>query len=164
MSVSLEQRIQRLEDIQAIAALKAHYVNLNDGGWKGPTHQWPDAVADLFVPDGSWDGRPAAAYARGHAEIKELFTEFRSVKFILHYITNPLIEIDGDTASGHWHALMTMTGPDDQAYWALGLYIDTFVRTDEGWKFKDLRFEPAANTPYEAGWAKLRLASTELDA
>jgi len=164
MSISLEERIRNLEDIQAIAALKARYVNLNDGGWKGPTHQYPQEVADLFVPDGSWDGRPSAAYARGHAEIKDLFIAFQSVKFILHFITNPLIEVDGDNASGHWHALMTMTGPDDQAYWALGLYIDTFVRTSEGWKFKDLRFEPAATSPYEMGWAKLRMALAEAEA
>jgi len=163
MSISLEQRIQRLEDIQAITALKARYVNLNDGGWKGPTHQYPQEVADLFVADGSWDGRPSAGYARGHAEIKELFTAFQSVKFILHYITNPMIEVDGDTASGHWHALVTMTAHDDQAYWSLGLYIDTFVRTAEGWKLKDLRFEPASVSPYEAGWGKQRMAVTEFE-
>jgi len=157
MVQSLEQRIQKLEDEQSIAKLKATYVNYNDGGWKGPTHAHPQAVADLFVKDGSWDGRPSAAYVRGHEEIRRLFEEFGSVSFILHYITNPLINVDGDRADGHWHALVAMTTPDDRAVWAMGLYIDTFVRTDEGWKFETLRFEPAATTPYELGWAKQRM-------
>lgn len=50
-----------------------------------------------------------------------------------------------------------MTVPGEQALWNLGLYIEEYVRTAEGWKFKTLRFETAATTPYELGWAKQRL-------
>jgi len=157
MSKSIEERVRILEDQQEIIKLKARYVNLNDGGWKGPTHTYPQAVADMFVEDGIWDGRPSTGYAKGHAEIKKLFETFGAVPFIVHYVTNPLIEVDGDTATGNWHALVTMTVPSEQALWNLGLYIDEYVRTEQGWKFKSLRFESAANTPYELGWGKRRL-------
>ena len=46
---SLEERVQALEDRDAIAEMQARYVNYNDGGWTGPTHQHPKAVAALFT-------------------------------------------------------------------------------------------------------------------
>ncbi len=161
MGRSLEERVKILEDQQDIIKLKARYVNFNDGGWKGPTHSDPQAVADMFTEDGTWDGRPSTGYAKGRAEIRQLFETFGAVPFIVHYVTNPVIEVDGDTATGHWHALVTMTVPGEQALWNLGLYIDEYARTADGWKFKSLRFETAATTPYELGWAKQRLLYAE---
>lgn len=158
MSKTLEQRVQVLEDREAIIKLKAAYVNYNDGGWNGPTHTNPRAVADMFVEDGVWDGRPGSGYAQGRADIIKLFEGFGVVPFIVHYVTNPLIEIDGDSATGHWHALVTMTMPGQNALWVLGLYKEEYVRTGAGWKFKTLRFESAATSPYELGWAKVQQA------
>lgn len=151
---ALEQRLQEHDDRQAIIRLKARYVNYNDGGWKGPTHCFPDEVADMFVEDGVWDGRPHSGYAQGREQIRQLFKDFGIMPFIVHYVTNPLIEIDGDNASGHWHAIVTATMPDQSAVWILGLYKDTYVRTPEGWKYKTLTFEAASVTPYDKGWAK----------
>jgi ketosteroid isomerase-like protein len=164
MGKSIEERLQALEDREAIIKLKARYVNYNDGGWVGPTHTNPQAVADMFVEDGVWDGSPNAGYAKGKQAIKELFEAFGAVPFIVHYVTNPLIEVDGDTATGHWHALVTSTMPTPdgpQALWVLGLYKEEYVRTAEGWKFKTLRFETAATAPYEQGWAKMQHAYQE---
>jgi ketosteroid isomerase-like protein len=154
MSKTIEQRLQALEDREELIKLKARYVNYNDGGWQGPTHTDADAVADMFVEDGVWDGSPNAGYAKGRAEIKALFQQFRAVQFIVHYVTNPLIEVDGDTATGHWHALVTSTMPGDISLWILGLYKEQYVRTAGGWKIKVLRFETAVAAPYEVGWAK----------
>jgi hypothetical protein len=154
MHKTLEERVQILEDREAIVQLKARYVNYNDGGWNGPTHTNPPAVAEMFVEDGIWDGRPSSGYAEGRDEIKALFEAFGAVPFIVHYVTNPIIEVDGDVATGHWHALVTMTMPGDQALWTLGNYHEEYVRTSDGWKFKTLRFDTAATAPYELGWAK----------
>jgi SnoaL-like domain len=161
MTKTLEQRVRILEDREEIVRLKARYVNLNDGGWKGPTHGNPQAVADMFVEDGVWDGRPSSGYAEGKKAIASLFEAFQVVPFIVHYVTNPIIDINGDHATGHWHALVTMTMPGQQALWTLGLYIDEYVRTSEGWKFKTLRFETAATAPYELGWGKMQNAYQE---
>jgi hypothetical protein len=161
MNKTLEERVQILEDREAIIKLKARYVNFNDGGWKGPTHTDPQAVADMFVVDGVWDGRPSSGYAKGHAEVKALFEAFGAVPFIIHYVTNPLIDIDGDSATGHWHALVTMTVPGEQALWTLGMYHEEYLRTAEGWRFKTLRFETAATAPYELGWAKVQHSYTD---
>lgn len=153
MSKTLEERVQALEDREAIIQLKARYTHINDGGWKGPTHTDPAAIADMFTEDGVWDGAPSAGYAKGRDAIKALFEGFRAMRFVIHYVSNPLIQVDGDTATGHWHALVTSTMPEQGALWILGYYKDEYVRTADGWKFKTLRFETAALAPYETGWA-----------
>ena len=38
-----------------------------------------------------WDALPNAGYAKGRAEIQAVFEKFQAVKFIVHYVTNPLI-------------------------------------------------------------------------
>jgi 3-phenylpropionate/cinnamic acid dioxygenase small subunit len=53
----------------------------------------------------------------------------------MHRITNPVTDVDGDTASArsYLHALLTFAAPDAY-YEALGIYDDRLVHTDEGWK------------------------------
>lgn len=158
MARSLEERVRALEDREEIVRLKARYVNYNDGGWAGPTHTDPRAVAELFTEDGVWDGRPTSGYARGRQEIRDLFEAFGAVPFIVHYVTNPLIEVDGDAATGHWHALVTTTMPDKGALWVLGIYKEAYVRLSDGWKFRSLRFDTISSTPYALGWDRQRFA------
>ncbi|MCH9828726.1 MAG: nuclear transport factor 2 family protein [Gammaproteobacteria bacterium] len=76
MTKNLEQRVQALEDREAVIKLKARYVNINDGGWEGPTHTDPNAIAQMFTEDGVWDGLPHVAYAEGLEQIRELFHKF----------------------------------------------------------------------------------------
>ncbi|EEA01857.1 conserved hypothetical protein [Burkholderia sp. H160] len=154
MTRSIEERLQVIEDREEIAQLQARYVNYNDGGWEGPTHQHPDAVANLFVEDGIWEGPESSGRARGRAAIAALFREFAAIPFIVHYVMNPLIEIEGDTAKGEWHAIVTATMPGGHALWTLGKYVNDYVRTSDGWKYQKLCFVPAAISPYELGWGK----------
>jgi ketosteroid isomerase-like protein len=154
MSKSLEARLQALEDREEIARLKARYCQLNDGGWNGPTHAQVDEVVDLFVDDAVWDGGPVAGKAVGKENIRALFTAFQVVPFVIHNVMNPIIDIDGDTATGNWHAIIPGTDAQKQALWTFGLYKETYVRTPQGWRFSSVTFEPAANAPYEQGWGK----------
>ena len=153
-NLTAEQRLKRLEDIDAIQKLKARYCNYCDGGWDRPTHDY-DGIASLFTENGLWDASPLGGPAEGREAIRELFRGFQASPFAVHYISNPIIEVDGDTATGNWHLLLAITlGDDRQATWVMGNYNDEFVRTPEGWRFKALRFTPAAMTPYELGWGK----------
>ena len=156
MQKTLEERVRAIEDRHEIAQLQAGYIKLNDGGWQGPTHCHPEAVADLFVPDGIWEGPPGIG--RGREEIVQLFYSFRAIPFIVHFVMNPLIEVNGDTAHAEWHAIITSTIPPEhaekQALWTLGKYINDYVRTPDGWRYQHLRFIMMANTLYEQGWAR----------
>jgi hypothetical protein len=159
---TIEQRLQLIEDREEILQLQARYVNLNDGGWDGPTHRFPEAVAALFTEDGIWEGTETSGRAEGRAAIAALFREFGAIPFIVHYITNPLIVIEADTAEGEWHAIVTSTMPGGQALWTLGKYINSYVRAAEGWRYKTLRFVAAANSPYELGWGKAQFVGREM--
>jgi len=150
--LSLEERIRLIEDRHAITDLQARYVNCNDGGWSCPTHDQPDAVADMFTDDGVWEGPLNTVRAQGRAAIADLFRQFQVIPFIVHYVTNPLIEFDGDRARGEWHAIVATTAAEGQAFWTFGRYLNEYRRTSEGWKYTKMSFEAAAITTYEKGW------------
>lgn len=138
--LTLEQRVQRVEDVQAVANLKAAYCNAADGGWDRPSHD-ADAVAALFVDDGVWDGGPFGR-ADGREQIRALFAGFRRFPFAFHCVSNPVIAVAGDTATGEWHANIAMILDGDRPYALGAVYCDEFVRTDAGWRFSTLRAIP----------------------
>jgi len=43
-----------------------------------------------------------------------------------------------------------------QALWTFGIYHETYIRTEAGWRYTKIVFEPAVNAPYEQGWGKAR--------
>lgn len=133
--MSIEQRIQVLEDIEEIRKLKAAYCAACDDDHNG------DAVAALFVPDGTWGaaGRPKET---GQAEIAAFMFGVRArgeMKCSAHQVFNPVIDVDGDNASADWRFLMMYTATDEQSFTRIiGTYADTYVRTPDGWRFKSL--------------------------
>ena len=91
---TLEERIQRLEDIESIKQLKVRYSHICDDDHN------PDKIASLFVEDGIWES-PDFGVAKGHAEIEALFQNFKKMfSFSQHNMMNPLIHVDGDFATG----------------------------------------------------------------
>ena len=54
MTDSLEARVQRLEDIEAIRQLKAEYCDICDD-----SHN-PDRIVTIFTEDGVWEGKGIA--------------------------------------------------------------------------------------------------------
>ena len=148
MSSPLEARIQEFEDHRAITELKARYCNAVDGGWGKPAND-ADAVVELFVEEGIWEIAPHGPGGKGHAGIRAAIAQFATVPFIIHNVMNPLIRIDGDRATGQWHACFCMNEPANPAAYTLSfaIYEDEFVRTATGWKFAALRVTPAASVP-----------------
>jgi uncharacterized protein (TIGR02246 family) len=130
----LETRITRIEDIQAIKQLKARYCEICDD-----THN-PDRVASVFAEDGIWEGG-GFGQAKGHAAIAELFRGFRkNFTFSQHNITNPIIEVDGNHATGIWY----LSGPwtfaeKNEEKWMALRYDDDYVKIDGVWKYQHLR-------------------------
>lgn len=150
MNKSLEGRLQLMEDVQAIAELKAAYCNAADGGWDRPTHD-SDTVANLFVEDGVWQGGKSGR-GEGREGIRKLFDTFKPAPLAFHRVSNPVIKVDGDHATGEWHALVAITFGNGKSYLIGGIYNDEFVRTGEGWRFKRLDFTFAFGTKNPQGW------------
>ena len=130
----LEKRITRIEDIEAIKQLKARYCEICDDDHN------PDRVASAFAEDGIWESDDFGV-ARGHEEIRELFRGFRKLfNFSQHNITNPIIEVDGDRATGVWYIMgpWTFSENNDEKWMALR-YDDDYVKIDGVWKYQHLR-------------------------
>jgi len=150
---SLAQRVRTLEDIESIKQLKALYCKYCDGGWAGPTHDF-DQIAALFTEDAATDG--TAGRTEGRENIRRLYRSYQATPFAFHRITNPIIKVTGDRATGNWHVLVALTRPGGQAVWVAGIYDEEYLRTTDGWRIKTLKFTPAFITRYEQGWGKER--------
>ena len=140
MTDSLEARIRRLEDLEAIKQLKAAYCEACDDDHN------PDRVAALFVTDGAWGGANIGVDARGHDSIKGYIGGVRAsgrIRNSAHLLSNPIVAVDGDRATGRWRLVMVYTGNvpggGTQYQRIIGSYEDDFVRTPDGWRFETLR-------------------------
>jgi hypothetical protein len=150
---TLAQKVRVLEDIEAIKQLKALYCKYCDGGWAGPTHDY-DKIAALFTEDAVTDG--TAGRTQGRENIRRLYKSYQASPLAFHRVTNPIIEVAGDRATGNWHVLVAILRPDSQAVWVAGIYDEEYARTRDGWRIKILKFTPAFITRYEQGWGKER--------
>ena len=145
------EKIQWLFDIEQIKQLKHRYCAFCDEQYN------PDGIVGLFSEDGIWDGG-AFGRAEGRDEIHKFFTEVTAqVDFANHYVSNPIIEISGDTATGRWDLWQPMVvAPDPAALWLIAKYREQYVRSGGSWLFKLLELDIKAMSPYEEGVAKQR--------
>jgi uncharacterized protein (TIGR02246 family) len=142
---TLAARLQRLEDIQAIAALFMAYRRTLD-------EREFAAYAELFAPDGEWAGNLGSF--KGPAAIKQMLDDSVGTAFGIepgedfHLIANPDIHVDGDraTASSAW-VFITRDGDDRPRLSLLGHYTDVLARTPGGWRF--VRREAFCDVPRE---------------
>jgi limonene-1,2-epoxide hydrolase len=147
----LAARLRKLEDIEQIKLLKARYCAHCDNNYDA------EGIASLFTEDAVWDGG-GLGKGEGRAGIIKFFRRAPSAfSFAIHNVMNPIIEVDGDTATGRWYLLQPLTrrsGDGETAMWLAGRYEDDYVRVGGEWKFKRLRFFTRMLTPYDEGWAK----------
>ncbi len=136
----LATRVQRLEDVEAIGRLKAAYCDACDDD-----HD-PDAVAALFIEDGTWQ-QSGRAPCEGRAAIRSHMAAIRAAGVIVrsaHLVTNPRIDVDGDEATGTWRFTMWATFTGDAGPWErriIGRYQERYVRTRAGWRYRTLLAE-----------------------
>lgn len=153
-SPSLEARIRRLEDIEEINRLKVLYCYYADS--KDST-KW----CEVFTEDGVFetDFGPATVG-------KDAIRQHTHGSFAIHFAMNPLIEIDGDKATGRWLLLMPCTFDLDtgkRPVWAGLRYENDLVRTAQGWRFSRVRLFSLMWTPYDTGWEVERFVPERQD-
>ena len=123
-------------EIRQLAARYGHAVD--QGAGEG------FAYADLFAP-GATFGRTTgrdnlAALAKQTA---------KGPQTAWHFIVNHVIEPTEDGAKGMQYLVHLRYGETGQpnAVWGGGHYEDTYVKTEDGWRFKTRRFVPSQGTP-----------------
>ena len=144
-------QIDRLESIDAIKRLKHVYMNYCDLGYP------PDRLGPLFVEDAVWESEIFGRH-EGRAVIEAFFGGISSsIVFAAHLALNGVIDVDvdGDTATGHWRLLMPCTLMEDGqkvSRWMLGDYEEEYVRVEGTWLFKHVNVYMNFNIRSDEGW------------
>ena len=131
----LAERIDRLESRFAVADLihtYARFIRMDE----------PDKVADLFLPDGTFeirDGHPdqpehsVRSTYKSRQDVHDHMAPNKGKPHPVPLIRNLIIEVDGDTASANSVMDATIYGT---AHAIQGEYRDTCQRVDGRWFFK----------------------------
>ncbi|MEY2460156.1 MAG: hypothetical protein QOG30_1986 [Acidimicrobiaceae bacterium] len=144
MTLSVQQMSDRLE-IQELIARYSYALDSRDY----------DALDELFTADAVLDYRATGAIRGSLEEMKEFvanaFTMFEGTQHLTAQ-TMLTFSSDGDTAHGKstCHNPMVFGGDLAPKMMIVGLwYVDTFVRTPDGWRFSERVEELLYNTTVE---------------
>lgn len=157
MTDSLEARVQRLEDKEAIVNVKMAYAKLCDEGYDA------DGIVGLFAEhtDVEWVSDVFGTHLGREGVHKWFANVDEEIQWAVHLMLNPAIEVgaDGTTAVGRFYLLelATMAAPgggDPDAVIMTGKYKDDFVKEDGVWRFKriEVNFEQVSNL--DQGWVR----------
>lgn len=145
---SIDERIQRLEDLHELQQLRARYCQLLDDG------RWED-LADLFTPDGAFVGLAAA---RGRDSLIEFFAGLadKGLTAWWHFSSNETLDLDGDQATGQTWLLQPCV-VDGEPHIAAGRYTDNMTRcADRRWRFAERKVSFFWWVASEARWDRHR--------
>ncbi|HMT46927.1 MAG TPA: nuclear transport factor 2 family protein [Novosphingobium sp.] len=134
--MTLEQRLQRLEDDRAIRDLKARYLRACDA-------KDPETVRDCLLPEGAviaYDGFPAF---EGRDAFVAVYAEMGCAAgvFDIHHGANGVIAFDGpDHARGQWSLLFHNINVAARTLTQMGVeYEDVYLRQDGRWWIAETR-------------------------
>ena len=142
---ALERRLGRLEDKDAIRALRDSYHScINDGRY--------EAIADLFTDDAVVELGYLARY-EGRAAVDAGFRGMgaRERFFIKQFIHSHRIEVDGDTGTGVSY-LEARYGRYGVSYLVSGRYDDRYRRVGGVWRFSEMVANLYYTVPAGVGW------------
>jgi len=153
--IDVERRLQLLEDIEAIRTLKARYCAACDA-----SHD-PELLGPLFAADAVWEAT-GVGRAEGRAAIEALLGGIGrsgTIRNSAHHAINPIIDVDGDRATGHWRLIMLYTAyrRDRSLEYRriIGWYREKYARIDGSWLFEHLYCEVEEHAAYPVGEADL---------
>jgi hypothetical protein len=154
----LEARIRVLEDIEAIRKLKATYCYLCDAGLGDPRNR--NELIAHFTEHAKVDfGLGPASTFEGRDGLEIFFGQVvpGAVSFCMHMVHNPIIEVDGNRATGKWYyEAPTTDSATNRAQWMAGTYEEEYERENGEWKFASIKTKWKYISPYDEGWAKNR--------
>ncbi|MEH6551328.1 MAG: nuclear transport factor 2 family protein [Pseudomonadales bacterium] len=128
--MDFSQRLQALEDIEAIKRLKYDYFFFCD-------HKQPNKVKDCFM-----EGEVKIDYGRigcfdNRETLVAVFSQLACAENIveMHHAQNPRIDVDGDSANGVWGIYYYMIDTLQNSVTQLGgYYEDEYRKIESNWK------------------------------
>jgi uncharacterized protein (TIGR02246 family) len=131
MTESLDDRVRRLEDLQAIHQLFIDYGEHLDAGDF-------EAFAQLFAEDGEVLLGPIGR-VQGRGAIKDLMIAqlADSIGSTFHVVSSPRVALHGDTATSTVMWTVIGRAADGRPHVTmLGHHVDDLVRTTAGWRIR----------------------------
>jgi ketosteroid isomerase-like protein len=141
---SLEERIQMIEDKDAIRELTAKYCY-------AVVAMDSKALINMFTEDGVFD-MPPNLHFEGREELARLYTDKIDEVGPKPFIQNHVININGDEATGNCAVEIRLI-EDGKAFTACGHYNDTYRKVNGEWKFTHRDFQLYHWVPLAVGWA-----------
>ena len=153
----LEQKAQRLKDVNAIKRLQRAY------GYYVDNAMW-DEVIDLCSEDATFEIALDGVYIGKDSIRKYLYAlsggqpGLPAGTLNEHMQLQPVIDVasDGKTAQGRWRALIMSGVWGESATWGEGPYENTYVKDNGIWKIKTTHWYETLLVPYAGGWAAIR--------
>ena len=156
MSLSLEERITRLEDIEAIKGMVVTYARGAD------RKNDPKILAPLYTEDAVWEAEGFGCHEGIDAISKAMVEVARdTILWSLHYMVSPEVTIaeDGASAECFWYLweLAKMPDVDGKPEDNLigGWYETTLVKTAAGWRFNHVKLCLKLISPAHREWQTL---------
>lgn len=149
---TLEERVQRLEDIEEIRRLKIRYAQLCDANYD------PDGIAALFTEDAVFEGGALGDY-KGREAIRQFMAGVsKQITFAVHFMIGHMIDIapSGKEATGSWYLLDAVT-VKGRADWIAVTYDERYRKVDGRWLFSYVKVNFAFWTHFDTGWVKERM-------
>jgi hypothetical protein len=158
---ALHRRVDQAEAVIELQALKARYGELVDQRFSGGRLVDPGTMstvtrqaAELFTPDGVWDGGPGLGRQVGRDAIASRLAE-PTLTFSRHLFVKPHIEVDGDRARGRWDVLCPCRRTDGSSWWMCGYEDDEYARVDGAWLHRSMTLSTVFMVKVEPGWEKI---------
>jgi len=143
--MSLEARMQRIEDIEAIRDLRRRYHEyINERQFAKMT--------SIFTSDARIDFGKVGG-ASGSDEIHEFYAAVgRNLPLIVQFIHNHTVELAGDRATGLAY-MDARYAQDGRSMVVAGRFEETYVRSAEGWLIDRMEVSSIFAVPLDEGWA-----------
>jgi ketosteroid isomerase-like protein len=110
-----------------------------------------DDVVSTYAADGVWEIASWRKSCEGQAAIRDgLRTLTAETEYVIQQNSPGVIIVKRDTATAT--SVIRENGKQsrsDEAFEALGYYVDILVRTADGWRFKQRRFELSSMRTYQ---------------
>ena len=152
-SAEVQDRVRRLEEIDAIKRLKYKYVRCVD------SKLWDD-LAQCFIQEAttSYGGKYSPT---GLAAILDFLSKYNPPEVItMHHVHHPEIELTGaETARATWALqdfVISLKG--DWSHYGTALYQDEYVKVDGRWKIKHTGYKRI----FSERWTRSEIKSLEI--
>jgi len=124
-----------VNDRSAISELLVRYATAQDA------RDW-ELLASCFTDDARLDYDTSGVFDRPQF-IEHCRVGLAPMKATLHYVTNHVVDVDGDHARSTSYVLAQHVRADDVTFTLGGSYHDELVRTPDGWRIAARRFVTA---------------------